>query len=234
MIKNEYNELQNLILAECDVPENFFPKHEERKENCYLLFKYESCSFLFFDSCYESFTGYLPGEYQKGGLNFWFSKVHPDDRRMLGDRINESLKVSKNSFNKQQPDPTILNYRFKKGTGEWIWIQHTVYNLSIGPGGNVDKVLHRLHLLDVLAYPDNSGVEHYELLLNQQQNINKLTNRETQVLKLISEGFSTKMISDRLEISINTVETHRRRLLEKLEAKNSMELIKKSFRLFSN
>ena len=54
------------------------------------------------------------------------------------------------------------------------------------------------------------------------------TKREKEVLHLIGEGYSTKQIADKLNISINTVETHRRHLLEKIQVKNSMELIKQT------
>ena len=115
MLKTEYNELYDLIRAECDIPDNLFPEDIDNSKYCYFLFRYASCRFIYMDSCYESFMGYAPKEHERGGLDFWFSKVHPDDRRMLGDRIIESLKVSKHLFNKKQRDPHILNYRFKKG-----------------------------------------------------------------------------------------------------------------------
>jgi len=234
MIKNENDILRNLILAECDIPERLFAAEDETEKNCYFLFENATCRFLFIDSSYESFTGYSPKEHQQGGLDFWFSKVHPDDRRMLGDRIVESLKIQKHIFNKAQPEPQILNYRFKKGTDEWIWMQHTVYNLSYDRHGKVNKVLHRLRLLDVLKYPSVQTNMIGQISLRDSRELNNLTAREKQVLKLIAEGFSTKMIADTLKITINTVETHRRHLLEKLKAKNSMELIKKAFSLFWN
>jgi DNA-binding CsgD family transcriptional regulator len=234
MLKTEYNDLHDLIRAECDIPENLFPKDADNSKYCYFLFRYASCSFIYFDSCYQSFTGYLPGEHERGGLDFWFSKVHPDDRRMLGDRIIESLKISKHLFNKKHRDPQTLNYRFKKGTGEWMWIQHSVYNLSIDADGKLDKVLHKLQLLDLSNFPVNDTEIRYKIALNNTEPVNALTDREKQILKLIAEGFSTKMIAGQLKITINTVETHRRHLLEKLDAKNSMELIKKAFKLFWN
>ena len=115
-----------------------------------------------------------------------------------------------------------------------MWIQHSVYNLSIDDDGKLDKVLHRLQLLDLSKYPINDTEITYKVVLNNTDPVNALTDREKQVLKLIAEGFSTKMISGQLKISINTVETHRRHLLEKLDAKNSMELIRKAFKLFWN
>ncbi|MBB6130940.1 LuxR C-terminal-related transcriptional regulator [Mucilaginibacter lappiensis] len=58
-----------------------------------------------------------------------------------------------------------------------------------------------------------------------------LTKREKEVLKCIGEGLSSKQISDKLFISNNTVETHRRHLLEKLKVKNSAELISRTARV---
>jgi two-component system, NarL family, response regulator NreC len=50
--------------------------------------------------------------------------------------------------------------------------------------------------------------------------------REIEVLKLISQEFSNPEIAEKLFISIRTVDTHRRNLLEKLGAKNTAGLVK--------
>ncbi|NJM24864.1 MAG: response regulator transcription factor [Bacteroidia bacterium] len=55
-----------------------------------------------------------------------------------------------------------------------------------------------------------------------------VTNREKEVLHLVGDGFSTKQIAEKLSISHHTVETHRKNLLKKYEAKNSAELIQKA------
>jgi DNA-binding NarL/FixJ family response regulator len=52
-----------------------------------------------------------------------------------------------------------------------------------------------------------------------------LTPRETQVLRALALGYSTKEISERLYISINTVESHRKNLLIKTDCRNVAELI---------
>jgi len=53
-----------------------------------------------------------------------------------------------------------------------------------------------------------------------------LTNREKEVLKLIAEEYSNPEIAEQLYISVRTVDTHRRNLLEKLNAKNTAGLVK--------
>lgn len=53
-----------------------------------------------------------------------------------------------------------------------------------------------------------------------------LTRREMEILKLICDGYSSKDISEKLFISINTVETHRKRILLKLNVKNTVGVVK--------
>lgn len=53
-----------------------------------------------------------------------------------------------------------------------------------------------------------------------------LTKREVEVLRLIAEEHSNQEVADKLFISIRTVDTHRRNLLEKLKLKNTAGLVK--------
>ena len=53
-----------------------------------------------------------------------------------------------------------------------------------------------------------------------------LTRREKEVLGLIAEGMTNNEIGDKLFISTTTVDTHRKNLLAKLEAKNTASLVR--------
>lgn len=53
-----------------------------------------------------------------------------------------------------------------------------------------------------------------------------LTERELEVFKLIGEGISTREISQRLTLSMKTVDAHRRHMREKLNLKSTSELIR--------
>ncbi len=59
---------------------------------------------------------------------------------------------------------------------------------------------------------------------------NGLTEREIEVLRAICEGQSTRDIADRLQVTVKTIETHRRRMMEKLHIYNMAELIKHAIR----
>ncbi|WP_017731942.1 response regulator [Nafulsella turpanensis] len=54
----------------------------------------------------------------------------------------------------------------------------------------------------------------------------KLTERELEIVKLLSLGISKKEIADQLFISPRTVDAHRSHILEKLELKGTVELVK--------
>jgi DNA-binding NarL/FixJ family response regulator len=53
-----------------------------------------------------------------------------------------------------------------------------------------------------------------------------LTDREIEIIILIALEFSGKEISEQLFISTNTVETHRKNILKKLKAKNTIGIVK--------
>jgi DNA-binding CsgD family transcriptional regulator len=57
-----------------------------------------------------------------------------------------------------------------------------------------------------------------------------LSKREKQVLILVVKEYSSSEIAKELNISVGTVFTHRKRLLEKLGARNSIGLVKYAIR----
>ncbi|MGY3793616.1 response regulator [Aquimarina sp. 433] len=56
----------------------------------------------------------------------------------------------------------------------------------------------------------------------------KLTRREKEVLEAIAEELTTQEISEKLFVSVKTIETHRMNIMSKLGAKNSVGIIKKA------
>lgn len=51
-----------------------------------------------------------------------------------------------------------------------------------------------------------------------------LTKRENEIIRLIAKGYNSKKIGNKLCISHHTVDTHRKKILEKTECKNAVEL----------
>lgn len=55
----------------------------------------------------------------------------------------------------------------------------------------------------------------------------RLSRRETQILKMISSGMLNREIAEKLSLSIQTIETHRKNIHLKLQVTSRVELLKK-------
>ncbi len=62
--------------------------------------------------------------------------------------------------------------------------------------------------------------------VNNEQAAPILTRREKEVLALIADGLTNGEISDRLFVSVTTIDSHRKNLLAKLHARNTAALVK--------
>ena len=56
-----------------------------------------------------------------------------------------------------------------------------------------------------------------------------LSEREIEVLEYIADGYSAKVIANKLFLSKHTIESHRKTLYRKLDAPNSASLVKRAF-----
>ncbi len=62
--------------------------------------------------------------------------------------------------------------------------------------------------------------------LDVERRLRSLTPREREVMERMLEGKLNKVIAWELDVSIRTVEVHRARVLEKLDARNSSEMVR--------
>lgn len=58
-----------------------------------------------------------------------------------------------------------------------------------------------------------------------------LTSRQKTVLGLLAEGLRSREIAERLGLSVRTVEAHRHALMQAMDARNSIELVREATRL---
>ena len=73
----------------------------------------------------------------------------------------------------------------------------------------------------------NKATKNNPKLSTYKPNVNPLlTDREIEIIILIALEYSGKDISDQLFISVNTVETHRKNIMKKLKAKNTIGIVK--------
>lgn len=240
MPTEKYSDLLDQILPEYGVPDSFFESAAENGNSCIFLV---SClaneTILYLEDSFEPLTGYPAKTLAEKGLSFWFPLIHPEDMPRLSESIIKSHELlSTPGFPRPFP-PLVLEYRFKTSRGTWERIKETKYLLLQANEVAIDRVLCKFEFIDREEKKSCSrlldfALAHKEINTNgSSRPIPALTEREMEILMLIGKGLSTKLIADKCFISINTVETHRRRLLEKLQVKNSMELIKEASKMYS-
>lgn len=108
------------------------------------------------------------------------------------------------------------------GKTEFIKAIHTVREGGKYYSGDISNVL-----VNNLLHPNKEVADRPKKAI-PTNNPFDLTNKELQVLELVLSGLTNKQISEKLENSKRTVETHRFNLMRKMEVKNLIDLSKKA------
>ncbi len=171
-------------------------------------------------------------EYHKRLFGNGEIKVHPDD---LDDVMRNAIATLKHVFANKNFEhlKMVREYRAKIGD-RYRRVTETLQVLDSDNNGNIWLVLCILEISpnQLPPYPVNYQIintttgEVFSPLVKYLQNESILTRRELEILTLIAQGKLSKEISELLHISVNTVNTHRQRILEKLNVDNSHEAVR--------
>jgi PAS domain S-box-containing protein len=241
-------------------PRGFQPLQGDKDECLYLVSCTEN-AFKYMDHSFLELTGYSDRMILTEGIGWWFSLIHPDDVNPMLNHILLHCFLQPVSKRLNKPFFVEFRLKHSDGEWIWIRETKSVVSVTkdgkndfiIGLMENIDDIKKEEEIrMDQLISQDgmtNPLLKAAIPIINddrkKQQDISSFskphklpegtampTKREKEILQLIGEGYSTKQIADKLHISINTVETHRRHLLEKIQVKNSMELIKQTSNAF--
>ncbi len=117
------------------------------------------------------------------------------------------------------------------------FIFHTIHDelwtlrqmISSGANGIVmksDDVAELQTALGCVLEGNNYFSAHFRECCEDIEHQQTLSDREIEILKLIAEGLASKDIADRLFVSENTIEFHRKRIMRKLCVTNMAHLVK--------
>jgi len=160
-----------------------------------------------------------------------YEYVHPDD-------VEKVLSISVIAMKAGDmvdffPDKLMrfsIDYRILNAQGKYIRIVRQTTMLE--KTGDNKLYTSLAHCFDISNYKKEGEIEFswdgvgkdvfYDLLRKEwpvsfQKNNSSLTYREDQIYNLCLKGFSSKQISDKLCISIHTINTHRKNIKKKLK-----------------
>jgi DNA-binding CsgD family transcriptional regulator len=205
----------------------------------YFVFNLKTLGFDMVSPQVEKVLGYDPSTFTPP---LFMDILHPDDRQWF-----LAFETKSAEFLSQLPVDKLVKYkirydfRFKKKNGDYIRILHQVAAIEHDEHGGLIRTLgvHTdiTHLKPegkpVLSYIGMEGEPSYldvDVKNTFIESKEVLTSREKEVLILLIEGKLSKEVSDILNISKQTVDSHRKNMLRKNNLNSTGELIGKAIR----
>ena len=175
---------------------------------------------------------------QEKGMRYFWSRIHPDDVESWLSALNELMNFTINEISVEERTQMSYtwNYRLKNEKGQYVNIvQNTTpleFDIHKKPiiGLAHYTVMNQNIKMDITASAKflNSNNEYETRYFNnfsQKLLNNGVSNRERDIIRLLVLDNSSKEIAEKLCISSNTVDTHRRNILKKLEISSTGELV---------
>lgn len=205
----------------------------------YYIFDVLNGSFTYVSPKIKDVLGYDENEMT---VEFFFSKIHPDDQSIL---LNFEKEVV--HFFQNLPGDKIAKYKFsydyrvKNSNDQYVRILQQVITLQFEDSKNIlltlgvhTDISHiKKENTSSLSFIGLDGEPSFiDVSVNQVLNAQKdlLTASEKKVLNLLISGYQTKEIAQLLFISTHTVTTHRKNILRKTDTKSTTELLTKIIR----
>ncbi len=211
----------------------FLEKLDVIKGSSISIFDMYKREHIYLSSKYESVHGYDLKRAYEEGVKYINSQVHPDDIPDMMRAGNYFLKMAYNIRTDQVKDYKLLmEYRIN-GKNGYVRVVEQFIPLELDRKGNVWLAL---CIMDIAPVNDITAPAKFRLINFRTGELysfppkeelkQDLSSREQEVLKLISQGLISKQIADSLYISVHTVNTHRQRIIEKLNVSNTAEAVK--------
>lgn len=198
----------------------------------------QDLSFKFISKNLRACLGLDPEELETKGMRYFWSLIHPDDIDKWLNALNALMEFTlANISEEDRKDMSYTwNYRLKHDNGNYVnVIQNTTpleFDAQMKPiiGLAHYSVVHSDITLPITATAKllNSKCEYEtKFYSNFSQKLLEggLSNRERDIVRLLVLNDTSKEIAEKLNISPNTVDTHRRNILKKLHISSTGELV---------
>ena len=159
------------------------------------------------------------------GQQLFYSRMHPDDISFVFDTLCLAIEFLLLVPPEERKNYKIIyDFRLKDNNGEYIRFIQQLLPLELDSRGNIWLML---MINDIVPGQNNFIKQQRRLvhigtgklfLFNDQEDLKSksiLSKREIEILELLAKGMASKNVADELSLSINTINNHRRRILEK-------------------
>lgn len=201
-------------------------------------FDYRKLNLAFFTGNIEALTGYPESMFRNQGMETSMTMIHPEDRPELF-KFQKIVFEAFHTLTISERHTFEFSYTTRwvhRNTQEVIWMTSRVRPYVIDEAGNFIMDLHIIVKLFTPPKTKNYDWNYtftrdggQKVFVSKNSPVNKsvkMTSKERIIVGFILEGRESKEISEILNISVNTVGTHRKNIFRKLGAKNVGEMVK--------
>lgn len=198
----------------------------------------QDLTFEYVSKNYKSCLGLDAKELKAQGMRYFWSRIHPDDIDAWLSALNNLMEFTLGEIpeNKRKDANYTWNFRLKNADDVYVNIvQNTTPLVFDSESKPIIGLAHYTVLdpnlkMDITATAKllNTNNEYETLYFNNfsQKLLNEgISNRERDVIRLLVLNHTSKDISEKLNISSHTVDTHRRNILKKLKISSTGELV---------
>ncbi len=175
-------------------------------------------------------------------FNDILNSIHPDDITFVAAAEKALFLYSQDYLAKDDFTHYKVSYCFRAKTanGSYHLFHHQAIVLTLDENNHIEQSLnihtdiqhiaaqnnHKAYLYDMRNHTEN-------IVLDIDSNLNlkspqvSFSKREKQIIRMIGKGDTSKIIAEKLFISVDTVKNHRKNILKKAGTKNTIELISK-------
>ena len=202
---------------------------------------YSENRFLFIDPLYEKILGYRQGFFLSKGPKFYTTLWHPEDLKVFTEKIVPATISFIKKFKWASPNEFCFsfNHRIKTKAGHYLsFLQHATFLLMKDNGSPLIEIG---YVVDISCFKEDSKIVHKIEKINEgpagtpdvlsytyfpEKTYGLLSRKEVEILENIYQGMTSKAIASKHCLSVNTVNNHRKHMLQKTNTSNSSELIR--------
>ncbi len=205
--------------------------------SCHFVFNYSSMTFVYVDHKFKEITGYDSDRLLIHGVYLLNNMISDED---ISTYLLALKKIHQYLFDlpahRRKDYQISLDFSIKHIDGHFLRLLQQIIAIEFDEKGylmySLDRFTDITHwekeeemVLTITGPVLSKNLIFYPARPHEGVVDSTFTKTEVKILRLLSEGLSSKEIADRASISFNTVNTHRRNMLRKAKVKNTTELI---------
>lgn len=183
-----------------------------------IIMNLDNYELLYLNNADERILGYKYNKYNYSAQKL-IDAHHPEDQNLLIE-MKEFFKANRN-------ETYSAIYSIMGSDGKYRWVMNTS-RLFDKSHKNPDTIVIGViqDLTENLNYDKNlKNISKEKFRKINATQVGLISQRERQIVKLFANGFKSKEIAEKLDISFHTVNNHRKNILKKLNLKNLSALV---------